>query len=198
MSTTEIVTVGVVAAWLLVLTVVILMVVRQIGAMLVRIELVARGGGSSYAHGALVGLRLAEHLVTQHPFLASGRKVVLLVSGTCTTCAGLIDELSSTWTPTYFDARDELVVLVVGADDGRRTAIVEDLHDRAFVVVDPVATDIARNLKLANVPSAIVIDAGVIAASRIFIDRAIQLDEMISGPVPAPDGPPYEGVATAV
>lgn len=178
--TAALIAIGITTAWLVVLTVAVMMCIRQIGAVQVRVELVALGGGGSYSHNATLGFRLADHLIARHPELSRGRKALLLVTATCPTCGALVDEFETS-TPTMLALPDQLIVLVVGEESEQTSHIVNMLRGRATVVRDPLATDIARGLRLANVPSAVLLDDGIITGSLVFIDHVAQLDELASG-----------------
>lgn len=190
MTTSVLVAVGVATVWLLVLTVVVMMCVRQLGAVIVRIELVARGGGGSYAHGASVGFRLTDHLVSRYPDLGRGRRAVVLVSSTCVTCAGLIEDFRAPHTLAAMTLPEELIALIVGSDHEQVDYIEQMLEGTAKTFRDPAATDIARGLRLANVPSALLLDDGIITGSLVFIDRVAQLDDLVAAADRVGDGMP--------
>jgi hypothetical protein len=181
MSTLGVVAVVVVSAWLAMVTVVAMLCVRQLGALTVRLDLVARGGGGSHAHGAAVGFRLNEQLVELYPPLATGRRVLLLISSTCTTCARLVEEFRSEGPPPSIAVPDEFVVLLAGPEEEQAETIAEVFADISMTIRDPLATQVARGLRLANVPSALLLDDGVITGSLQFVDHVAQLDELVSG-----------------
>ncbi|HVC86313.1 MAG TPA: hypothetical protein VNC40_02685 [Gaiellaceae bacterium] len=174
--------VGLAAAsvWMVVLTVAIMLCIRQLGGLTVRLELVARGGGG-YAHGASVGFRISDALIRLYPDLGRGRRILVLVSSTCTTCARLIEEFRQFGPPPAITAPEELIALVAGHEEQQANQIVETLEGMAAIIREPLATELARGLRLANVPSALLIDDGLITGSLVFVDHVAQLEELLRG-----------------
>lgn len=170
------------SVWLLILTVGLLLCIRQLGALMVRTELIARGAGGAHAHGAVVGFELSEDLLQSAPILREGRRVVLLLSATCATCEQLVEEFATVGPPARLSLPEELVVLLV-QDDGGEAAdeAVQAITPYATVLRGPEATQIARGLRLANLPSAIYLLDRRIAGSLAFVDRLSQIDELLAG-----------------
>jgi len=170
------------SVWLLILTVGLLLCIRQLGALMVRTELIARGAGGAQAHGAVVGFELSEDLLQSAPMLREGRRVVLLLSATCTTCEQLVEEFATVGPSATLSLPEELVVLLVQDDGGERgDEAVEAMTPYATVLRGPEATQIARGLRLANLPSAIYLQDRRIAGSLAFVDRLSQIDDLLSG-----------------
>jgi hypothetical protein len=180
MTIVAVVAVVIATAWLCVLTVAVMLCIRQLGALTVRLDLVARGGGG-YAHGASVGFRLHESLGDLYAPLVSGRRIVLLVSATCTTCAKLIDELVDRGLPQALTLADGLIVLVGGRDQELARPVIDALSRIGTVIAEPMTTEIARGLRLANVPSALLLENGLITGSLQFVDHVYQIEELVAG-----------------
>lgn len=176
------------SAWLAILTVGLMLCIRQLGAVMVRVELVARGAGGAHSHGAMVGFELSKELVERAPFLAHGRRAILLLSPTCSTCQQLIDEFNDPGPPAGLSLPNELVVLLVQDDGGRAgNDVASALSRYARVVRGTEAKDLARALRLANLPSAILVHNRRVAGSLLFLDRLSQIGELLTG-APALDG----------
>jgi hypothetical protein len=124
---------------------------------------------------------LSEELLARAPFLRRGRRVVVLLSATCTTCERLISEFRSVGPPRSLSLPDELVVLVVEERGSESTHVDDAIAAYATVIHDPKATEIARGLRLANVPSAIFVENGLIVGNLVFLDRLTQIDDLIAG-----------------
>lgn len=194
MNTALVVTIAVASAWLLVLTVALLLCIRQLGALTVRMQLLAVGGGV-HTHGSSIGFRISDELVQLEPEIANGRRVVLLISSTCTTCAELLDEFARGRPPSSLRLPDELVALLPGdTNDGAHQAAVEAFDGRGRVVLDPVATTLARGLKMANVPSALLVEDGLITGNLLFVEDVDQIDRLVGGLESVPD--PQQVVST--
>jgi hypothetical protein len=199
MSSLVVAALVVASVWLLILTVGLLLCIRQLGALMVRTELIARGAGGAQAHGAAVGFELSEDLLRSAPMLREGRRVVLLLSATCATCEQLIEEFAAVGPPVTLSLPEELVVLLVQDDGGERgNEAVQAMTPYATVLRGPEATQIARGLRLANLPSAIYVQDRRIAGSLVFVDRLSQIDELLSGaPSQSRNGEPAAAPQTA-
>jgi hypothetical protein len=181
MNAVSVITIAITAAWLLILTVALLLCIRQLGAMTVRMQLLAVGGGAN-RHGSSIGFRVSDDLVRLEPEIGNGRRVVLLTSTTCTTCAELLAEFAAGHRPASLHLPDELVALLPGdSKDGAHQAAVAAFEGRARVVVDPAATVLARGLKMANVPSALLVENGLITGNLLFVEGVEQIDRLVGG-----------------
>jgi hypothetical protein len=167
------------SAWLVVLTVAVMLCVRQVGALTVRVQLLSVGGAGG-SHGSSLGFRINDVLLRLAPELAAGRRVVLLLSANCTTCASVIDQLERRTLPTELRLPEELVVLLPGSEDDTSIAIVaSSLRTKAQVLLDPIATTVARGLRMANVPSALLIEDTVITGNLAFVNEVQDIDRMV-------------------
>jgi hypothetical protein len=169
-----------VSLWLLVLTVATMLCIRQLGALTVRMQLLGLGSGTG-GHGSSVGFRITDDLIRLEPAIGTGRRVVLLVSATCDTCAALIEELESNRVRTQLRLPEELLVLLPGrrADTAVDTA-VELLDGRVMLILDPIATTLARGLKMSNLPSALLIEDGLITGNLLFVEELGQIDRLVA------------------
>jgi hypothetical protein len=160
MSTSAVAAAIAVGGWLLALTIVVVLCVRQIAIVMVRLEAVARGAFRS-STVPVVGLRISERASALLPASSSGRSIAVLLSVECLPCRNLVDDVASRGSiPGVPD--EELVFLLTGP---RRPAdaLASLLPPGVTVVFDPQATGLALMLGMSDAPSAIMIDSGVIA-----------------------------------
>lgn len=170
--------IGVATVWLLVLTVGVMLCIRQLGALTARMEIVAMGSGAG--QGAALGFQISGDLARAHPGLAAGRRIVLVLSATCASCAELMRRIDLGDRPQSLGAVDGVIALLVGADDPSRRSSRDVLSDVAGdVVVDPLATAVAQALRMKTIPSALYLIDGVVAGTIMFLDRLEQIDDMV-------------------
>lgn len=181
MSTLLGVAVGAVAIWLVVMTIALMLCVRQLGALTVRMRILAVGNGGS-GHGSSIGFRISDDLARLEPALAHGRRVVLLISATCSTCAELVHAIRTDGGPSSLDLPDELLVVLPGDPTSAPIrAAAAAFEGRGHVIFDPIATTLARGLKMANVPSALVVESGLITGNLLFVEDLDQIDRLVGG-----------------
>ena len=153
MSGLEVTVVALVAVWLGLVTLVVLLLVRQIGLLTVRLEQ-AGPRISMDNDGIDIGRPVPERTLGAVPELATGRKYAVVLSASCAPCHDVAAELG----PARLDA--DVVVLVAG--DEELTAQVVALLDGIDVVLDPQATEATSGLEIATAPFAFEVTAGVV------------------------------------
>lgn len=144
-----------VSLWVLVLSIVILLLVRQLSLITVRLSL-------AVPHVALdedgpdVGTRVPEALLHAIPGESSIRDLIFL-SATCSPCRSLASELaaSALGAPT--------TALITGREEVAR-AVAELLPEEVEKVLDPLATDVATALDVSSMPFGIRVSGDVIEA----------------------------------
>jgi hypothetical protein len=150
----EVVALSVAAAWLGLLTIVTLLVVRQIGLITLRLDVVDQPGLAP-GDGLDIGLEVPEEATQHLPQLAEGLSYVLLLGGTCAPCRELAPQLSSVRT------RGTVLALVTGRDE-QAGDLVRMLPPSFEVVGDPAAVETARALGMERTPSVLEIESGVV------------------------------------
>ncbi len=95
MSALAIAALVLVCIWLGVLTLVVVLLVRQIGLLTVRLS-VASQAFSLDDDGPEVGIDLPEEVTSVLPELKEGRAYLLLISAGCTPCRELVADLDGT------------------------------------------------------------------------------------------------------
>ncbi len=165
--------------WLLLLTVSVMLCIRQLGALTARMEIVALGSG--VGHGAALGFRISDDLARAHPGLGVGRRIVLVVSATCASCTELLQELERGHQPEAIGQVDGVTALLVGPGDASRDEARRRISRvTSDVVLDPLATAVAQALRMKTLPAALYLVDGVVAGNLMFVDRLDQLDDLVS------------------
>ena len=159
-------TVALVAAciWMGVLTLVLVLVIRQIALLTVRLSNAnhmpaqqMEDGFSPEDDGPQVGDDVPDEMIAVLPELENDEGLVLLMSATCMPCRELAADLGR--------RSDELprlptVALVPGSDVTLVDALVDLLPKDMRVVNDPDATQFANALKIKSTPFGIAVNEG--------------------------------------
>jgi hypothetical protein len=159
-------------AWLCALTLTLLACVRQLGAITVRLQLNETTPGKATPRA--IGFQIPEAAATMEAALSTGRKLVLLLSTSCGSCAKLAEALAA---DPLDEADPEIVLLLDGdpAKDEEAARIVAEIGPIAKVVSGGTANALASVLGLSSVPSAMLLDGGVVAGNLLFADTVDQL-----------------------
>jgi hypothetical protein len=136
------------AVWMGVLTLTILLLIRQVGVMTIRLDRLASGQGpSAPSDGLPIGEEIPESVVSAIPRLSTGTYYVVTLSASCTTCRQLAAELGN----VDFPYSANVIALVPGAEDSA-VQVAEALPADVEVVMDPGATEIANHLRIEYAP----------------------------------------------
>ncbi|MDQ3381495.1 MAG: hypothetical protein M3546_14465 [Actinomycetota bacterium] len=138
--------------WLGILTLVMLLVIRQIGLITLRLDIASQPAVLP-ADGLNFGVRVPVDAVGLVPGLKNGLVYVLLVAGTCTPCRELVPHLSSVRT------RGQVLTLVPGREEFASDLI--QMLPRSEVVRDPAATEVAKALEMERTPAVLEIEDGI-------------------------------------
>lgn len=167
MSDLELVVLVLVATWLGVLTLVTLLVVRQIGLITLRLDL-AHQPGSLPADGLDIGTEIPAPVAEDLPELADGLGYVLLLSGNCGPCRDLVPRLGS------IELRGPVFVLMPG-EGGLVDDFVRMLPSGYRVVRDPLATEVATALQMERTPAVLELEDGVVTGkAHLFEAQDLQ------------------------
>ena len=147
MSALAIAALVLVCIWLGVLTLVVVLLVRQIGLLTVRLS-VASQAFSLDNDGPEVGSSLPEEVTSVVPELMEERAFLLLISSSCTPCRELVADLQG---EQHFEQR--IVALVPGHEDQARE-MAALLPSGIRVVLDPDAARVAEAIDLESTPGA--------------------------------------------
>jgi thiol-disulfide isomerase/thioredoxin len=157
--------------WLGVLTIVVVLLVRQLGLVTLRLEL---GGLSTPpSDGPDIGTSIPHEVSERLPQLGQGLNYLLLVSPTCVPCHELAPQLSA----VAIEAPARALALVPGsseiADD-----FVPMLPVWYEVVRDPVATAVANALEMERTPAVLELEDGVVTG-KAYVLRAADLQNLV-------------------
>jgi hypothetical protein len=159
------------AVWLSGLTLVVLLLVRQLGLITLRLD-AGRDSSSPIVprEGPDVGTELPATVLDRIPALHDGLSYLLLVSATCVPCHEIAPELDSV------RIAGRVIALVPGGDE-LATPFAELLPAHYDIVRDPGATEIANELDLDRTPFALEIDHGVVTG-RAHLFGASDLQQL--------------------
>lgn len=171
MTDLQTIALALVALWLGAITLVVVLLVRQLGLVTLRLDI---GGGAPVplADGPDIGEVVPEAVVARVPQLAQGLRYLLLVSPTCAPCHEIAPQLSG------LVLEGQVVALVPGhaevADDF--AAMLPPSFD---VVRDPVAVEVAKSLGMELTPAALEIEDGVVSG-KAHLMRATDLRDLMN------------------
>jgi hypothetical protein len=160
-----------VSVWLGVLTLVVVLLVRQIGLLTVRLS-VAGEATSLDDDGPEIGSGVPEDVAVMLPDQAEEHAFLLLISSTCLPCWELVTELGE----HHFE--QNIVALVPGHGEkaGELAAL---LPSGMRVVLDPEATRLAGALQLESTPFALEIARGTVTRKAYLHEGASDLIEFV-------------------
>ncbi len=162
-------------AWLVGLSLVVVLLVRQVSLISVRLDLNMRmSDASDLGTGPELGTALPADLAHSFP----EESAVLVLTGTCESCHEFARSLAEAKTAQ----RVPLTVLLPGR--GRpATELRRLLPEWVSVVRDPVATETARTLELSRTRRALRVRRGVVVGSA-DTSNVIELDALMSADLP--------------
>jgi hypothetical protein len=156
-----------VCIWLGVLTLVVILLVRQIGLLTVRLS-VAGEATPLDNDGPEIGSSVPEDVAEVLPDQAEEHAYLLLISSTCTPCWELVADLGQ----RRFE--QNIVALVPGHGEkaGELAAL---LPSGIQTVVDPEATRLAGALQLESTPFALEVEHGTVTRKAYLHEGASDL-----------------------
>lgn len=137
--------------WVGVLTLAMLLVIRQLGVLTLQLS---RGapGFSIDTDGLEIGSSIPVGVVDRLPQIDSGRAAIMLVSATCMPCHTLVEEL-----PNY--RLDPPIITLLAGRPEPADALAQLLASSVEVIIrDPEATEIAEALKIHSTPFGLVVE----------------------------------------
>jgi hypothetical protein len=152
MSALAIAALVLVCAWLGVLTLVVMLLVRQVGLLTVRISM-ATQAMSLDDDGPEIGSSLPEDVAEVMP--EGERAYLLLISADCDPCRELVAELDG------HRFEQKVVALVPGRQE-QAAELAALLPPGVRVVLDPEATQLAESLDLESTPFALEVESGTV------------------------------------
>ena len=172
MSGVAVVALVLVCAWLGVLSLVVVLLVRQIGLLTVRLS-VASQALSLDNDGPQVGSKVPDELVSALPsLLEDERAYVLLLSATCDPCRELVSEIGE----RHFE--QTIVALVPGREE-MAGELASLLPSGMQTVTDPEATRLAEVLRISSTPFALELEKGTVTRKAYLYGGAPDLVEFV-------------------
>ena len=157
-----------VGLWLAVLSLIVVLLIRQLGLMAVRLN---EGSFNLSNDGPAVGSKIPGNVVEAIPSLAMGRHHLLLISSHCLPCRELVAGLDGV--PVH-----GLTALVAGREDEAQ-GLVDLMPQEINNVLDPQASEIAGSLHIQSTPFAVKIEDGLVAGKR-YITGAQDLSTFVA------------------
>lgn len=156
--------------WMGILTVVVVLVVRQIAILTSRLE---RGVFHDMgADGPEIGTALDEAVLTALPRLRSStNSYVLLMSATCGPCREVAPALGD------LGIEPRVITLLPGREE-LAEPMAKELPGHFDVVRDPLASQLADKLQIESTPFALQVKAGAVAG-KTYIREAKDLANLI-------------------
>ncbi len=178
MSALAIAALVLVCIWLGALTLVVVLLVRQIGLLTVRLS-VAGQALSVDNDGPEVGSSIPEDVASVLPDLEEERAYLLLISAGCTPCRELVADLGER------PFEQDIVALVPG-DEGQASELASLLPSGIRAVLDPEASGVAGALKLESTPFVLEVERGTVTRKAYLYEGASDLITFVeSGDTPA-------------
>jgi hypothetical protein len=164
--------------WLGILTLVVVVLVRQIGLLTVRLSNVSQPL-SSEDDGPEIGSSVPEEVAAQLPELEGERAYLLLVAATCTPCRELIADIGE----HYFE--QTVTALVPGRVEAAEEFARFLPSCGIRPVVDPQATTLAQALKIQSTPSVLEVERGTITRKAYLYDGGSDLIRFLEDGAPS-------------
>ena len=168
MSALAIAALVLVCIWLGVLTLVVVLLVRQIGLLTVRLS-VASQAFSLDNDGPEVGSSLPEEVTSVVPELMEERAFLLLISSSCTPCRELVADLQG-----GHSFEQKVVALVPGGEEQARE-MAALLPSGIRVMLDPEAARLAEAIDLESTPFALEVERGTVTRKAFLHQGASDL-----------------------
>ena len=168
MSTLAIAALVLACIWLGVLTLVVVLLVRQIGLLTVRLS-VAGDTISLDDDGPEVGSSIPEDVASVLPNRGKERAFLLLISSSCTPCRELVADLQG-----EHSFEQKIVALVPGPEEQARE-LAALLSSGMRAVLDPEATRLAEALDLESTPFALEVERGMVSRKAFLHEGAADL-----------------------
>jgi hypothetical protein len=167
--------------WLGVLSLVVVLLVRQVGLLSLRLSAVGQGQTVSLDDdGPEIGSNVPEDVSASLSHLEGERAYLLLASATCGSCREVIADIGS----HHFE--QQVTALIPGREE-LSSEIATLLPPGVRAVLDPEASKLADALKIHSTPFAVEIQDGKIAGKAYLYNRGSDFIEFVEQ-----KGPPAE------
>lgn len=167
MSGLEIVALIGVGIWLGLLTLVVLLIIRQVGLLTIRLESPPQQFDAS-ADGLAIGMRIPEDVTRAIPDVLTGPAYLLVISASCAPCRALAADLQLH--PLDSETARRVTILVSGRES-LADEITQLFPKEMQYIRDPDATGLVRSLGIQSSPFAVVAESGKIT-DKAYIQRS--------------------------
>ena len=167
-----------VCVWLGALTLVAVLLVRQVGLLTLRLS--AAGQALAVENdGPEVGTNIPEDVTSALPDLEAERAYLLLISAGCTPCRELVADVGDR-------SFEQTIVALVPGDEERGGELASLLPSGIRAVLDPEATRLAEALGLQSTPFILELERGKVTRKAYLYEGASDFIEFVgSGAAPA-------------
>jgi hypothetical protein len=152
MTGAELAAVALVAAWLAVLTLMLLLVIRHVGLL----TLAAGGRDSTPRDGLMVGSPVPGEAIELRPDLDVELRYLVFLSGNCSSCAELAPQLGTVAEP------ERLIAVVAGSNERANRRVAERLPAGIETIVEPDAGALVSALQIHSTPQALQTENGIV------------------------------------
>ncbi len=164
MSGLEVTALVLVSAWLGILSLVVVLLVRQIGLITVRLSLVSEPFSLDDG-GPEMGSRIPDGVLSVLPELDGRRAHLLLFSASCEPCRELAEELSGR-------RIDSTVVALIPGRQEVAEGIADLLPSGIRTVLDPEAVELSEHLEIQSTPFALRVEDGNVSKKAHLYEGA--------------------------
>jgi hypothetical protein len=158
--------------WLAILTLVVVLLVRQIALLTVRLSVVGRQSPNLDNDGPEVGSAVPEEVAFALPEVGGERAYVLLISANCSPCRELVAGIRR------HDFEQTIVALLPGSEE-LADELVDLLPPGVLAVRDPEARRLAHALSISATPFAVEVEHGTVTRKAYLYDGASDLLEFV-------------------
>jgi len=160
------------------LTLVVVLLVRQVGLLSVRLSSVGRVPSLNEDRPE-IGSNIPEEVAAELPELEGKRVYLLLISATCTPCRELVADIGE----HYFE--QTVTALIPGPEEAVEefTRVLPPHGIR--VVLDPEATRLAQALKIQSTPFALEVEYETITRKAYLYGGGSELVEFVENEAPS-------------
>lgn len=171
MSGLAIAALALVGIWLGALTLVVVLLVRQVGLLTIRFSAAAQSL-SPDNDGPEVGSDVPEDVTSALPELEGERAYLLLASASCTPCRELVDDIG--------DRRfEQKIIALVPGNEEQAGELAGLLPSGIRPVLDPEATRLAGTLEIESTPFAVEVERGTVTRKTYLYEGAADLVEFL-------------------
>lgn len=158
MTSVQVVVIVLVAAWLALLSLAVLLLVRQLGLIVSGMSV----SGALTEDGAPIGSPVPKEAKQALPRLDRELTYLMFVSGSCAACGVVLSELQER------GFEDERLHVVLAGDDGATNRLAASIPPDLTVVRGPEALAITQALRVRSTPFALQLENGIVTGKAVL------------------------------